>query len=215
MGFHQRHQMEPLFQAFHSDSEASRASLVAKMLKNPPVIQETRVRLVGREDPLEKEMTTHSHIFAWRSLWTEEPGRLEPKGLQRVGHDRATHIFVVQGLPDQRERVLPVFSMRDVFPEAPSQHSLLSYWPELCHVAHASSNQQAGSSSCPKAAESNIEKGSFPSPVSVLWGRTMWKPLLPCSQMPSPPPHLSTGRQAALSRNMTVTYPGAIRRSFL
>ena len=147
MGLHQRHQMEPLFQAFHSDSEAPRASLVAKMVKNPPVIQETRVRLVGREDPLEKEMTTHSHSFAWRSLWTEEPGRLEPKGLQRVRQDRATHIFAVQGLSDQRERALPVFSMRGVFPEAPSQHSLLSYWPELCHVAYASPNQQAGSRS--------------------------------------------------------------------
>ena len=163
MGLHQRHQMEPLFQAFHSDSEAPRASLVAKMVKNPPVIQETRVRLVGREDPLEKEMTTHSHSFAWRSLWTEEPGRLEPKGLQRVRQDRATHIFAVQGLSDQRERALPVFSMRGVFPEAPSQHSLLSYWPELCHVAYASPNQQAGSRSCPKAAEGDIEEGSFPS----------------------------------------------------
>ena len=46
--------------------------------------------------------------------------------------------------------------------KSPSQHSLLYYWPESCHVARASANQQAGSSSCPKAAESNIEKGSFP-----------------------------------------------------
>ena len=68
-------------------SEAPRAFLVAKMVKNPPAIQETRVRFVGWEDPLETEMTTHSHIFAWRILLTEEPGRLQSIGLQRVGHD--------------------------------------------------------------------------------------------------------------------------------
>ena len=87
MGLHQRHKMEPLFRAFHPGSEASRASLVAKMVKNPPAIQETRVQFVGWEDPLETEMTTHSHIFAWRIPWTEEPGRLQSMGLQRVGHD--------------------------------------------------------------------------------------------------------------------------------
>ena len=79
--------MEPLFRALHPDSEASRTSLVAKMVKNPPAIQETRVRFVDWEDPLETEMTTHSHIFAWRILLTEEPGGLQSMGLQRVGHD--------------------------------------------------------------------------------------------------------------------------------
>ena len=70
--------------------------------------------------------------------------------------------------------------MREMFSlKSLSQGSLLYYWPELCHVACASANQQAGSSSCPKAAESNIEKGSFPSQVLVLWEKRMWKPLLP------------------------------------
>ena len=59
-------------------------------IKNPPVIQETLemlVRSLGREDPLEEGMTTHSIILAWRLLWTEEPGGLQSIGLPRVGHD--------------------------------------------------------------------------------------------------------------------------------
>ena len=48
---------------------------------------ETQVRSLGWEDPLEKEMATHSSTLAWKILWTEEPGRLESIGPQRVGHD--------------------------------------------------------------------------------------------------------------------------------
>ena len=66
------------------------ASPVAQMVKNLPVIQETRVQSLGREDPLEKEMATHSSIPAWRIPWTEEPNRLQSVGSQRAGHDRAT-----------------------------------------------------------------------------------------------------------------------------
>ena len=50
-------------------------------------MQETWVRSLGREDPLEKEMATHSSILAWRILWTEDPGGLQFMGSQRVGHD--------------------------------------------------------------------------------------------------------------------------------
>ena len=60
------------------------------MVKNPPTKQETGVQLLGREDPLEKEMATHSSVLAWRIPWTEEPGRLQFMGLQRVRHDWAT-----------------------------------------------------------------------------------------------------------------------------
>ena len=60
------------------------ASLVAQMVKNLPAIQETWVRSLGWEDPLEKEMATHSNILAWRIPWTEEPGRLQSTGLQSV-----------------------------------------------------------------------------------------------------------------------------------
>ena len=61
-----------------------RASLVAQMVKNLSAIQETWVRSLGQEDPLEKGMATHSCLLAWRIPWTEEPGGLQ---LQRIGHD--------------------------------------------------------------------------------------------------------------------------------
>ena len=55
-------------------------------------MQEIQVQFLGWEDPLEKEMATHSSILAWEIPWTEEPGGLQPMGLQRVGHDGAhTH----------------------------------------------------------------------------------------------------------------------------
>ena len=62
-------------------------SLVAQRLKRLPPMSETRVRSLGRKDPLEKEMATHSSILAWRIPWTEEPGRLQSTGSQRVEHD--------------------------------------------------------------------------------------------------------------------------------
>ena len=60
------------------------------MVKNPPSKQEMWVRFLGQEDPLEKEMATHSNILAWEILWTEEPGRRQSMGSQKVGHDLAT-----------------------------------------------------------------------------------------------------------------------------
>ena len=62
-------------------------SLVAQRIKRLPAMQETQVRSLHWEDPLEKEMTTHSSILAWRIPWTEEPSGLQSTGLQRVGHD--------------------------------------------------------------------------------------------------------------------------------
>ena len=60
----------------------SNTPLVALSVKNPPEIQETWVRSLGWEDPLEKEISTHSSILAWRIPWTEEPGELQFMGLQ-------------------------------------------------------------------------------------------------------------------------------------
>ena len=60
---------------------------MAQRLKRLPPVRETWVRSLGREDPLEKEMATHSSILAWKIPWTEEPGRLQSTGSQRVGHD--------------------------------------------------------------------------------------------------------------------------------
>ena len=63
------------------------ASLVTQMVENLPAIQETWVRSLGYEDPLEKEMATHSSTLAWKIPWTEEPGRLQSVVLQKVRHD--------------------------------------------------------------------------------------------------------------------------------
>ena len=52
-----------------------------------PPMQETRVQSLGREDPLKKEIATHSSTLAWKIPWTEEPGRLQSMGSQRIGHD--------------------------------------------------------------------------------------------------------------------------------
>ena len=60
---------------------------MAQNVKNLPAMQETWVQSLGGEDPLEKGMATYSSILAWRILWTEEPGRLQSMGSQRVGHD--------------------------------------------------------------------------------------------------------------------------------
>ena len=57
------------------------------MVNDLPVMWETRVLSLGQEDPLEKGMTTHSSILAWKIQWTEEAGGLQSTGLQRVGHD--------------------------------------------------------------------------------------------------------------------------------
>ena len=63
------------------------ASLVAQTVKRLPAMQETQVRSLGQEDPLEKEMAYHSSTLAWKIPWMEEPGRLQSTGSQRVRHD--------------------------------------------------------------------------------------------------------------------------------
>ena len=60
---------------------------MAQMVKRLPTLRETRVRALGREDPLEKAMAPHSSTLAWKIPWTEEPGRLQSMGSQIVGHD--------------------------------------------------------------------------------------------------------------------------------
>ena len=68
-------------------SHISLYSLVAQTVKNLPALQETQVQSLGREDLLEKGMATHSSILAWRIPWTEETGRLQSMGSQKVRHD--------------------------------------------------------------------------------------------------------------------------------
>ena len=64
--------------------------IIKSVLLASAVMRETRVRSLGREDPLKKEMAIHSSILAWRIPWMEKPSRLQSAGLQRVGHDWAT-----------------------------------------------------------------------------------------------------------------------------
>ena len=71
------------------------------MVTNLPAMQETRVQSLGREDPLEKVMATHSSILAWGIPWTEKSGGLQSIGLQRVGHNLVTHTCTFKG--DSRE----------------------------------------------------------------------------------------------------------------
>ena len=60
---------------------------MTQKVKSLPAMSENQVQSLGREDPLKKEMATHSSILTWKIPWTEEPGRLQSMGSQRVGHD--------------------------------------------------------------------------------------------------------------------------------
>ena len=71
----------------HQRADRMKTTITDKRLKHLPAMRETWVRSLGREDPLEKEMATHSSILAWRIPWMEELGGLQSMGSQRVGHD--------------------------------------------------------------------------------------------------------------------------------
>ena len=75
-----------------SPIDCSPASPVAQMLKHLPAMRQTQIRSLGQKDPLEKEMATHSSTLAWKMPWTEEPGRLQSMGSQRIGHDWPTSL---------------------------------------------------------------------------------------------------------------------------
>ena len=84
------------------------------MVKNLPALQETGVRSLGQEDPLEKTMAPHSSTLAWRSPWTEEPGRLLSMGLQRVRHDRVTSLSLFPFMHWRRQwHPTPVFLLEN------------------------------------------------------------------------------------------------------
>ena len=87
------------------------ASNVAQRVKRLPEMQETRVRSLGGEDPLEKEMATHSSILAWKIPWTEKPGRLQSMGLQRVGLHNSFATSLSFFLPS----FLPFFLSNELF----------------------------------------------------------------------------------------------------
>ena len=103
--------------------------LVAQSVKNLPAVQETQVRSLGWEDPLEKEMATHSSILAWKISWTEEPGGLQSMGSQRVGHDWATNTYIPHSW-------------------AHSGHSNYAYWFGLFHDDKLQSMMESCEKSC-------------------------------------------------------------------
>ena len=70
----------------------STGRLQIQLVKNQPAMKETPVRSLGREDPLERAMATHSSILAWRIPWAGDPGRLQSTGSQRVGHNRTDRL---------------------------------------------------------------------------------------------------------------------------
>ena len=111
----------------------TRASLVAQRLKRLPGMWETGVWSRGREDPLEKELATHSSTLAWRIPWREEPGRLQSMGLQRVRHDWGTSLSLSfsQSL---RHETLENFFFISIFPLLLVFSSQLLSWFILCEV---------------------------------------------------------------------------------
>ena len=84
------------------------ASLVAQTVKGLPAVRETLVRFLGWDDPLEKERATHSSTLAWKIPWTEEAGRLQSRGSQRVRHDSATSLSLSNAETPLVEQKLPI-----------------------------------------------------------------------------------------------------------
>ena len=111
-------------------------SLVAQMVKNWPAMQETWVRSQGWDNPLEKEMATHSSILAWRIPWTEDPGGLQSMGSQRVRHDWATFTWAIVPLWFQElvnALICSIYTDHVVFP-SPATKRMEIYWRDPCQL---------------------------------------------------------------------------------
>ena len=106
-----------------------RASLVVQMVKRLPTMRETRVLSLGREDPLAKEMAPHSSTLARKIPWTEERGRLQSMGSQRVGHDWATSLTLHTWLGHQYS-ILPQRAIH-LQPSTPVSHYMAAF-SEIC-----------------------------------------------------------------------------------
>ena len=95
------------------DPSLSGASLVAQIIKNLPAVQETWLQSLGLEDPLEKGMTTHSSILAWRIPWREESGGLQSMGSQRFRHSWVTNTFSFSLHPCFPQKMRKIGSKRE------------------------------------------------------------------------------------------------------
>ena len=162
-----------------------RASLVAQRLKRLPPMWETRVRSLGQEDPLEKEMATHSSILAWRIPWTEEPGGLQSTGSQRVDTTEWLYLLTyLPGLMDQSGTEKPAWfgglmvlqwqnwrleSLSHVadflLKHVPSKHTINGRRPENC-VKHLGNGVDLPSSSW-RLSYQNIQ----------VFNYKLWKPI--------------------------------------
>ena len=114
------------------------SSLVAQRLKGLPAMQETWVRSLGWEDPLEKEMATHPNILAWRILWTEETSGLQSTGSQRVGHDRETSLtrLVIAFLPSSKHLLISWLQSPSTMilePKKRKSVTILTFPPSIYH----------------------------------------------------------------------------------
>ena len=103
---------------------AGQAFLVAQLVKNIPTILETWVWSLGQKDTLEKQEATHSSILAWRIPWTEEYGRLQSMGLQRVRHDWVTNTFTLVVLMLVAQSYLTLWDHIDCSPSVSSVHGI-------------------------------------------------------------------------------------------
>ena len=115
----------------------SRASLVAYMVKSLPILQETQVQSLVWEDPLEEEMATHSRILAWKIPWTEEPGRLQSRGLQRVEHSSVTTLHFTSLLVQEFwEQIMQIILRFPIVVESLSHVQLLCDPMESARLLH-------------------------------------------------------------------------------
>ena len=106
------------FALYYLNESGISASLVAQRLKRLPVMQETWVRSLGWEDPLEKELATHSRILVWRIPWMEKPGGLQSTGSRRVTTERLNFHFLSMEVESALCMYMPLP------PEAPSTRIL-------------------------------------------------------------------------------------------
>ena len=101
------------------------------VVKNLPALQETLAESLGQENPQEKEMATYSSILAWEIQWTEEPGRLQSIGSQRVGHDwmtnTHTHTFCNKHMVCRRKMIDFLFSV-SFFDRRQEMHFSILFW---------------------------------------------------------------------------------------
>ena len=126
--------------SFHYCAPFLGISLVAQTVKHLPAMQETWVRSLGQEDPLEKKMATHSSILAWKIPWTEEPGRLESMGSQRVGHDWATSLHFTSLFPMLKwmlaEMTVRLKAWCPFLPQLGPENTIMSFEKAVEYGAH-------------------------------------------------------------------------------